>query len=113
MNHEHFLGYTKDAKGNLIVDKKEAKVVKRIFREYLEGASFRDIAMGLERDHIKTGGKRYKWHQSTVRGILSKIYFHNLKFDGSFILNYLLSNGYTWVKEKQELKMMERFLSIM
>lgn len=34
----------------------------------------------------------------------SKIYFHNLKFDGSFILNYLLSNGYTWVKEKQELK---------
>ena len=56
MNHEHFLGYTKDAKGNLIVDKKEAKVVKRIFREYLEGASFRDIAMGLEQDHIKTGG---------------------------------------------------------
>lgn len=36
--------------------------MKRIFREYLEGASFRDIAMGLERDHIKTGGKRYKWH---------------------------------------------------
>ena len=35
----------------------------------------------------------------------SKIYFHNLKFDGSFILNYLLSNGYTWVKEKQDLKM--------
>ncbi len=30
--------------------------MKRIFREYLEGASFRDIAMGLERDHIKTGG---------------------------------------------------------
>lgn len=45
MNHEHFIGYTKDAKGNLIVDKKEAKVVKRIFREYLEGVSFRDIAM--------------------------------------------------------------------
>lgn len=34
----------------------------------------------------------------------SKIYFHNLKFDGSFILNYLLSNGYTWVKRKQDLK---------
>lgn len=48
VNHEHFLGYTKDVKGNLIVDKKEAKVVKRIFREYLEEASFRDIAMGLE-----------------------------------------------------------------
>lgn len=34
----------------------------------------------------------------------SKIYFHNLKFDGSYILNYLLSHNYTWVKEKKELK---------
>lgn len=33
----------------------------------------------------------------------SKIYFHNLKFDGSFILNYLLSNNYEWVKDKKEL----------
>ena len=26
----------------------------------------------------------------------SNVYFHNLKFDGSFIVNYLLNNGYTW-----------------
>lgn len=52
VNHNHFLGYTKD--------EDEAAIVRRIFREYLEGASFRDIAMGLERDHIQTGGKRYK-----------------------------------------------------
>lgn len=25
----------------------------------------------------------------------TKIYFHNLKFDGSFIINYLLQNGWT------------------
>ena len=89
MNHEHFLGYTKDAKGNLIVDKKEAKVVKRIFREYLEGASFRDIAMGLERDHIKTGGKRYKWHMSTVRGILS-----NEKYIGDALLQKTITTDF-------------------
>ena len=29
----------------------------------------------------------------TVRG--SRIYFHNLKFDGNFIIDYLLRNGYT------------------
>ena len=29
-------------------------------------------------------------------------YFHNLKFDGEFILHWLLTNGYTWVKEKKE-----------
>lgn len=29
-----------------------------------------------------------------------KIYFHNLKFDGEFIISYLLKNSYKWVKEK-------------
>lgn len=29
------------------------------------------------------------------------IYFHNLKFDGTFILNYLLKNGFGWTKEPQ------------
>ena len=31
-----------------------------------------------------------------------KIWFHNLKFDGVFILNYLLNNGYTWIKNKKD-----------
>lgn len=30
------------------------------------------------------------------------IYFHNLKFDGEFILYYLLKNGYTHIKDKKE-----------
>lgn len=34
----------------------------------------------------------------------SDVYFHNLKFDGAFILNYLLKNGYIWVKDKKELE---------
>lgn len=32
----------------------------------------------------------------------SKIYFNNLKFDGSFILNYLLQNG--WVHKQDKLE---------
>jgi len=33
----------------------------------------------------------------------SDLYFHNLKFDGSFIVNWLLSNGFKWThKEKDE-----------
>ena len=30
------------------------------------------------------------------------IYFHNLKFDGAFIVSYLLENGFTPIKEKKE-----------
>lgn len=31
-----------------------------------------------------------------------ELYFHNLKFDGSFIANWLLSNGYKWVKKPMQ-----------
>ena len=30
------------------------------------------------------------------------IYFHNLKFDGEFILFYLLKNGYEWVESREK-----------
>ena len=43
INHNWFLGYTKDAEGNLVIDPEQAEIVRRIFREYLEGASFLQI----------------------------------------------------------------------
>ena len=30
------------------------------------------------------------------------LYFHNLKFDGEFIIYYLLNNGYEYIKDKKE-----------
>ena len=30
------------------------------------------------------------------------LYFHNLKFDGEYIFNYLLNNGYECIKDKKE-----------
>lgn len=89
VNHNHFLGYTKDEDGNLIIEEDEAKIVRRIFREYLEGASFRDIANGLERDKIKTGGKRYKWHLSTIQGILQ-----NEKYMGDALLQKTITTDF-------------------
>lgn len=31
-----------------------------------------------------------------------QLYFHNLKFDGSFIINWLLKNGFKWIKDKKD-----------
>ncbi len=31
-------------------------------------------------------------------------YFHNLKFDGEFILYYIMKNGFTYVKNKEDIK---------
>ena len=37
VNHNRFLGYTKDSDGNLVIEPEQAEIVKRIYREYLEG----------------------------------------------------------------------------
>ena len=40
INHNRFLGYTKDADGNLVIDSEQAETVKRIYREYLEVSAY-------------------------------------------------------------------------
>ena len=81
VNHNHFLGYTKDADGNLIIDPEQAEVVKRIYREYLEGYSMDRIAKGLEADGILTGAGKTKWWTSTINKIL-----RNEKYIGDALL---------------------------
>ena len=81
VNHNRFLGYTKDAEGHLIIDPEQAEVVKRIYREYLEGASLDGIAKGLEADGILTGAGGNRWHTSTLRQILT-----NEKYMGDALL---------------------------
>ena len=86
INHNRFLGYTKDADGNLIIDPEQAEIVKRIYREYLEGLSMDKIATGLEHDGILTGAGGKRWHTSTINKIL-----RNEKYIG----NALLQKTYT------------------
>ncbi|WP_423250789.1 recombinase family protein [Lactococcus lactis] len=70
INHNRFLGYTKDEDGHLVIEPTEAEVIKRIFKEYLEGASLIQIARNLEADGILTGAGNKKWAGTTVKGIL-------------------------------------------
>lgn len=81
INHNRFLGYTKDEDGKLIIVPEEAKVIKRIYREYLEGASLRDIKEGLEKDGIANGAGNKKWHISNLNQILT-----NEKYMGDALL---------------------------
>lgn len=81
VNHNHFLGYTKDREDNLVIDPEQAEVVKRIYREYLEGSSMDKIAKGLEKDGILTGAGKKKWWTSTINKIL-----RNEKYIGDALL---------------------------
>jgi len=81
INHNRFLGYTKDENKRLVIDPEEAEVIKRIYLEYLEGASLLQIARGLGADGILTAAKKPKWRPETIKKILQ-----NEKYIGDALL---------------------------
>ena len=54
----NFLGYKKGEDGNLVIDEEQAVIVRRIYREFLSGASSVAIAKGLTKDGIETPGHK-------------------------------------------------------
>lgn len=81
VNHNRFLGYTKDEEGNLVIEPEGARVVRRIFREYLEGESLAGIGKGLMSDGICTAANNPKWRPETIQKIL-----RNEKYIGDALL---------------------------
>ena len=88
-NCERFLGYDKDENGHLIINEEEAKIVRRIYREYLDGKGYTTIARGLTRDRIPTAAGKTKWWDSTVSGILL-----NEKYMGTLLLQKTVTVDY-------------------
>lgn len=89
VNLNRFLGYTKDENGNLVIDPKQAEVVRRIYREYLEGYSMKSIALHLEQDGILTGAGNTKWYDSTINKIL-----RNEKYMGDALLQKTVTTDF-------------------
>jgi len=81
VNHNRFLGYTKDENGELVIVPEEAKIIKRIYEEFLEGKGCNKIARGLMADKILTGSGGEKWYESTVKKMLK-----NEKYMGDALL---------------------------
>lgn len=81
VNHNRFLGYTKDEDGHLIIEPSEAEIVKRIYREYLQGSSLKQIGEGLEADGILTAAGNRKWRPEALKKILQ-----NEKYIGDALL---------------------------
>lgn len=81
VNHNRFMGYTKDENGHLIIVPSEAEVVKRIYLEYLQGSSLKQIGESLEADGILTAAGKAKWRPETIKKILK-----NEKYIGDALL---------------------------
>ena len=72
-----------------MINQKEAKIVKRIFEEYLAGNGTFKIANMLNEEKVKTvtGGK---WHGSTILNILkNEKYKGDAKLQKTYIKDYL------------------------
>ena len=84
-----FLGYDKDEDGNLVINPEEAEVVKRIYREYLEGKSYYAIGQRLTADGIRTAAGSDYWLASTLKKILS-----NEKYIGDALLQKTVTTDF-------------------
>jgi len=71
VNHNKFLGYTKDKNGELVIVPEEAELVRRIFRLYLEGSSIVQITKILESEGITTVTGLTKWCPGVINKMLS------------------------------------------
>ncbi|MBC8061330.1 MAG: recombinase family protein [Clostridiaceae bacterium] len=81
VNYTKFLGYEKGEDGNLAINEKQAKVVRRIYTDYLDGKGTNRIAKELENEGVLNWNGKAKWYESTIRTMLI-----NEKYKGDALL---------------------------
>ncbi len=90
LNYTNFLGYTgAGAPGQLVIVPDEAWLVRRIFREYLEGLSPGMIAKRLTGEGAPAPAGGQTWYASTVASIL-----RNEKYCGDLLMQKYFTEDY-------------------
>ncbi|MCS4487545.1 recombinase family protein [Streptococcus sciuri] len=87
INTKRFLGYDVNESGELIINEREAEIVRRIYQLYLSGMGMHRIAKLFNKEGVPTvtGGR---WHDTTIKNILS-----NEKYKGSALLQKYFHDG--------------------
>lgn len=74
------LGYDKDQSGNLVINKEQAKIVRKIYRLYLEGMSAYGIAHLLNEEKVPTYAVK-EWKSRRIISIIA-----NEKYQGDCLM---------------------------
>ena len=70
MSTKRFLGYDSDEEGHLIVNRQQAKIVVRLYEEFLSGKTVDYIARIFKAEMIRNWDGKYNWHASTLDSML-------------------------------------------
>ena len=81
LNTTGFMGYDTDKDRNLVINPDQAKIVRRIFREFEEGWTPSEIARRLNAEKVKGVKGKPSWSTGTILGMLK-----NEKYKGDALL---------------------------
>ena len=89
INTTRFMGYDKNKQGDLVVNSDQAKIVQRIFKDYIGGKGSFVIAKELNAEGVSTIGSG-DWHSSTVLNILkNEKYKGDVKLQKTYIKDHI------------------------
>ena len=94
--YKHFLGYEKGEDGVPKIIESEAKIVRLIYRLFLEGKTISSIAKYLTDNKIHTPAGKKKWSITTVQSILT-----NEKYKGDALLQKCYTVDFLTKKQKK------------
>lgn len=81
MSYKNFLGYDRGKDGMPVINEKQAAIVRKIYRMFIDGKTVSAIAKALTAENIPTPGGKKIWQASVVESILS-----NEKYKGDALL---------------------------
>ena len=80
-SYKTFLGYRKGADGQPEIVPEQADIVRRIYNDFLAGATYLEIAKRLTEEHVPTMGGGNRWFSERIKSILK-----NEKYKGDALL---------------------------
>ena len=80
-SYKTFLGYRKGADGRPEIVPEQADIVRRIYNDFLAGATYLEIAKRLTEEHVPTMGGGNRWFSERIKSILK-----NEKYKGDALL---------------------------
>ncbi len=94
--YKNFLGYDKGPGGKLVINEKEAEVVRRIYAMFLSGLTPGAISRKLMEECVLSPTRNKTWHYTTVKRILT-----NEKYKGDALLQKEFTVDFLTKKRKK------------